>query len=122
MLNIQVENTCSIYLRGSGGPDILNFRDLLGVLLALFLALGCFLGVFFASGCVFGQTWSVFVRLGNLRARFFRGRGRSDEGLGGSRALFSKAVLQQRDCNKTIVFTVPPAYERDLFVLGVAPQ
>ena len=50
-----------------------------------------FFAFFFAfctSSCVCCRSWSVFVRVGVIRVRFWRGQGRFREAFGGSRALF----------------------------------
>ena len=87
-----IRNTCRIYLReGPPGPkDQSSSKSgtALGAMLAPFFALGRFLAAFCVSCCVCCRSWSVFVRLGALRARFWRGQGRSGEGFGGPRALF----------------------------------
>ena len=56
--------------------------------MALFFALGRFLGACGASCNVFWPAWLVFMRLGTLRARIWRGQRRSGEGFGGSNGLF----------------------------------
>ena len=65
-------------------------------MLALLFALGRFLDVFGASCCVCGRSWSVYVRLGALRARFWRGLGSAGHGFGGPKRRFFELLACKR--------------------------
>ena len=66
--------------------------------MALFCAPGRLLNAFCACCCVCCRFWSVFLRLGGLRARFSRGSEPSEEGFGGPMALFFEIFACMRAC------------------------
>ena len=76
-----------------------NFVTPCGAMLALFFALGRFLGVFCASCCLCCRSWPVLLRLGALRAGFWKGLGRSAEGFGASRAIVLEVFSCTYACN-----------------------
>ena len=81
-------------------------------MLALFFAIGRSWDAFCASGCACRCSWSVFVRLGRLRARFWRGLGRSGDGFGGPRGAFLKAFVHEKTSKNAALGPPKPSPER----------
>ena len=76
---------------------VAELEVLIGLGASIFQVQSCFLFVWLCFSIFFRKnrrSWSVLVRLGSLRARFWMVLGRSGEGFGGPGAAFLKVFLR----------------------------